>query len=950
MCNLIVGHLNVNSLRNKFEAIDLTFKHNIDVLLLTETKVDESFTDAQFKLDNYAILRKDRNGHGGGILLYINENIPFKVLRKYTLPDDIEVLVVEINLRKRKWLLIGAYKPPLQKNYYFLTQIANVLISHLNYHENIIIMGDLNMEISDTDFDNFISTYDLHRLIKSPTCFKSSTSPSCIDHILTNQPNFFKNSVTIETGISDWHLFVGSVMRMNVIKGDPIVKHYRNYNKIDYFDFERTLSMNFLKLLENNYDFNQFNLCITSTLNHFAPLKKKILRFNNAPFITKELRKAIMHRSKLRRIYNKSRSKENWSNFTRQRNYCVSLLRKTKRSYFKGLRMTSITDNKKFWKSVKPLFSNVSYNTNKIILIEKEKIVTDEQKLCKIFNEYYTNITKNLPIKPNDDTHTATIHDAIHSYTNHISILKIRENVGYDEKFYFSLVEQPDVLKVIKDMDAKKSSVSGDFPVFMLKKFIHIFVPILTNIKNFCLQSNIFPDDLKLAEVIPVFKKDDYNDKENYRPVSLLPCLSKVFERIILNQMHTFMHDKLSPHLSGFRKGYNTQYALIRMIEQWKSTLDNKGVVGAVLMDLSKAFDTINHDLLIAKLHAYGFSESSLLFIHSYLKNRFQRTRINSSFSEWLPLQVGVPQGSILGPPFFNYSINDLFWFIIQSSLCNFADDNTLYACENSLEDVKQTLLTNLVIVNNWFYENYLAINLKKYQYIVLGHHDESLIFNHLKIACKSSVVLLGVTIDSRLNFHSHVKNICNKASRKLNVLQRISSFLTPKMKRFLFNSFILSQFSYCPLVWMFCGKVANNRINRIHERCLRIIQDDINGSYDEPLSLCNVKNIHIINLQNLMKEVYKFLNGLSPLYMNEIFSVRENRYNLRCFNLIRRPTCRTTYYGLNTLSNIAGKLWISVPDATKNAPSLEAFRSLIKFWEGDVCTCKICMDIPYIF
>ena len=201
-----------------------------------------------------------------------------------------------------------------------------------------------------------------------------------------------------------------------------------------------------------------------------------------------------------------------------------------------------------------------------------------------------------------------------------------------------------------------------------------------------------FPDELKLADITPIYQKDDPNKSKNYRPVSVLPAVSKVFEKITHDQIIQYINSFLTPYLCGYRKGFGNQQVLLSLIEKWKIVLDLKGYGGAVLTDVSKAFDTINHDLLIAKLHAYGFTKESLKLIKSYLSIRWQRTKVNllqqKSFSSWSELILGVPQGSALGPLLVNIYISDLFYLTELTDICNYADDTTFHACYSNLDDL----------------------------------------------------------------------------------------------------------------------------------------------------------------------------------------------------------------------------------------------------------------------
>ena len=215
----------------------------------------------------------------------------------------------------------------------------------------------------------------------------------------------------------------------------------------------------------------------------------------------------------------------------------------------------------------------------------------------------------------------------------------------------------------------------------------------------------------------------------------LLPAVSNVFEKIMHDQISHYMNSYLTPYLCGYRKRFSTQQALLSLIEKWKIVLDSKGYGGAVLMDLSKAFDTINHDLLIAKLHAYGFSKESLKLIKSYLSNRWQRTKVNLSFISWSELILGVPQGSVLGTLLFNIYINDLFYLTELRDVYNYADDTTFHACDSNLEDLIKRLEHDSILAIEWFESNYMKLNQDKYHFLLSGHkHEVSEKIGHSKI------------------------------------------------------------------------------------------------------------------------------------------------------------------------------------------------------------------------
>ena len=295
-------------------------------------------------------------------------------------------------------------------------------------------------------------------------------------------------------------------------------------------------------------------------------------------------------------------------------------------------------------------------------------------------------------------------------------------------------------------------------------------------------------------------------------------------------------------------------------------------------MDLSKAFDTLDYDLLIAKLHAYGFSKSALKLTQSYLSDRWERVKINTSYSSWSALLKGVPEGSVLGLLLFNLYINDLF-YIINTDICNYADDTTPYAVDMTLEGLMTKLECTTNSAIQWFCNNGMRLNYSKCHLIVCGHKYESMIckIGNTQVIETHLVKRLGMKIEPELTFYKQMEIVCKKASQKLNAFSQICAIIPFHKRKILMNAFFDSQFSYSPLVWMFHNRQINTRINNLHYRALRMIYLDNISSYEELLRKDGSVTIHQRNLQFLAVEMFNVDKDMAPAIMREIFAKNDN-------------------------------------------------------------------------
>lgn len=956
--NLKFAHLNVNSVRHKFDPLAEALKHSmLDVLMLQETKLDDSFPLGQFSVPNFKLYRKDVTSNSGGLMMYVRGDLPQRrrsELEVYEAESGrIELLIIELVLNNEKWLCCSIYKQPDVKDVHIVAILESLINKCLKECTGFIMMGDFNVDVSKTNhcLTNVFEIHGVKNIVNTPTCFKNFASPSTIDLVVTNVPKRIKQTVCIDTGLSDFHNMVCFSTRMNVKPLKPKHIIYRSYKNFDNDKYVQDLGRVPFQVAEifDSID-DSYWLCqelIKDVINDHAPLKQRVLKHKQVPYMNSVLRKSINARNMLRRRYDKCTTAVNWEKYRVQRNRVTKLRKESKTKYMKD-KCTSVSNNNKdFWKMVKPLMSNKTKGADTdIVLFNNKTVISDPVKASNIFNEYFVNVAASIG-KSDEITGQETFNDIVEAHDGHESVRYIQQHLSMKDVLTFSSVSEKHVYKKLRRLDVKKATGFDAIPPKLIKIAADCLCKPVTYLINMCIKTSKFPEMLKYAEVSPIYKKDDPLDKKNYRPISVLPCLSKVFESVIIDQMSEFFDRIASPYMSGFRKSHNCQSVLLRFVEKCKTAIDNNMVYGAVLTDLSKAFDCLPHRLVVSKLRAYGLSEDSCMLIANYFTGRKQRVKIGGNRGEWMTLLKGAPQGSIFGPFIFNLFQNDLLFRIEKlSDIFNYADDNTVGYCAESVQEVNRALQQATKEMLSWFEINYMQANPAKFQFIVFDKMLSACsltIKDEVMLQSQGSVKLLGLLIDVKLSFSEHISIICSKAGKQISALARISRDLDVNTKLMLFQSFILCQFNFCPIVWHFCSLKDSQKIEKVQHRALKFVFNDFTSSYSELRERANRPLMYVERLRRMMIEMFKICNKNEPVYNHNLFVFSENTYSMRNNMALVQPKCNSVKYGINSLRYQGAKLWNNLDFSFESDTSLDDFIKCISRWNGIKCKCSFC-------
>ena len=657
-----------------------------------------------------------------------------------------------------------------------------------------------------------------------------------------------------------------------------------------------------------------------SVCDRHAPLKTKRTRPYKSPWITTVLKKRMNFRDRLKRKAIKTRDPSTWNQFRKTKNQVNREIKSAKKACYETVFNSCLKDQRKTWKTVNELTSRKS---NKTVINEiqyqghKSKSQADDAELL---NTFFTEIGPNL------SRHVENVDTTYEEFI-----------CATDKEFVFEETSSAHIFSLLSKLCKSKATELDNISAKLLRECPDSH----TYIFNQSLLTGIFPDEWKSTRVTPLYKNSGKrNDPTNYRPISVIPVVAKIFERVVYDQLYHYLTENcnLSRYQSGFRSLHSTVTALLEATDTWAMNIDRGFVNAVVFLDLKKAFDTVDNNILLTKLQFYGIRGLCHKWFTSYLSNRTQTCLMNSFMSTPKLVKCGVPQGTILGPLLFLLYINDLPNCLYFSQPRMYADDTSLTFASADLKHIDDCLNYDLNRVYTWLSANKLALNLTKTEFMLVASRQKlstfpeipSFSINDHPMEQVSSTKSLGVHIDQNMNWECHVQNICKKIASALGAIKRIRHLIPFNILINVYDALVQPHFNYCSVVWGNCGSGLSEKLQKLQNLAAPILMcSNYDSNIDELFRALGWRKLKYQRFESAAIMMYKSLHGMTPEYLSSRFVSRNDvtSYRLRnTENKLALPQPRTNYLKKSFSYRGAG-LWNSLSSDLRAATSLHNFK-----------------------